>query len=87
VVKHVLRCDPATADVAEERLQPLYLELRDKWRDLKASLLEAATRGTVPVSNLNLAFEGLRAALRIAEQSTKAADRLYELSAANPSPH
>jgi hypothetical protein len=53
---------------------------------MKAALLEAATQGVVPVSNLNLALEGLRAALRIAEQSTKAADRMYELSAASPSP-
>jgi hypothetical protein len=79
VVKHVSRCDPATEDVAEDRMQAHYLELRDRWRHLKASLLEAATRGEIPVHSLNFALEGLRALLRIAEQSTKAADRLDEL--------
>ena len=79
VVGHVLRCDPATADVVDERLQPEYLELRAEWRRLKAALLEAATRRSFPVDNLNLALEGLRALLRIAEQSTKAAEHLHQL--------
>jgi phosphate:Na+ symporter len=80
VVGHVMHCDPSSAEIAEAGLQPDYLKLRDEWRSLKVVLLEAATRGAFRVDNLNLAIEGLRALLRIAEQSTKAVARLRELT-------
>jgi phosphate:Na+ symporter len=79
VVRHIVRCDPACEDVAAGRLDAQYLELRQDWRSLKSVLLEAASRGTIPVHRLNLALEGLRSALRMAEQLTKAAVRLRAL--------
>jgi phosphate:Na+ symporter len=84
VIKHVLRCDPASTDVASRRIDEQYQELRQHWRSLKSVLLDAASRGTVPVQRLNLALEGLRGTLRIAEQLTKAAERLRDLI--NPEP-
>jgi phosphate:Na+ symporter len=79
VVQHVMRCDPGSQEVADGQLETAYQVLRQDWRGLKVVLLEAASRGTVPVHRLNLALEGLRSTLRMAEQSTKAAQRLRAL--------
>ena len=85
VIKHVGRCDPNSADVVEQRITTQYAELREDWRRLKAVLLEAASQRSVPVERLNLALEGLRSSLRLAEQMTKSATRLFELL--HPSVH
>lgn len=79
VAQFVLACEAEAPDVADGRIDAHYSELRDEWRALKASLLEAASHGTIPVQRLSLALEGLRATLRIAEQMSKGARRLRAL--------
>jgi len=79
VVQHVLRCDPMSADVARGRIDEQYRDLRQEWRDLKTVLLDAASMGTVPVQRLNLALDGMRSTLRMAERLTRAAERLGAL--------
>ena len=79
VIAHVQRADPYDADVAAGRIEGEYRELRAEWRALKTVLLDAASGRLVPIDRLNLALEGLRAMLRIAEQMTKAAGRTLEL--------
>jgi phosphate:Na+ symporter len=80
VARHVLDCDAARQDFADGPGDERYRELRAEWRALKGTLLEAASHGTVPVQRLTLALEGLRATLRIAEQMTKAAERMRSLA-------
>lgn len=80
VVRHIVRCDPGDPDVVGQRIKAQYDALRDDWRRLKAVLLDAASRRTVPVLRLNLALEALRGTLRVAEQLTKSAERLRELA-------
>ncbi len=80
VARHVRDCAPQAPDVAAGVLDERYRALRDEWRRLKAGLLDAASAGEVPVARISLALEGLRASLRIAEQLTKAAGRLRELT-------
>lgn len=82
VLAFIARCDPQAEDFRPEELQREYEQLRETWRTLKTSLLEAGVRRRVPVSRLNPAFDGLRGMLRIAERSTKAAIRLSELTRA-----
>jgi phosphate:Na+ symporter len=82
VVRHVLLCDSASEEVASGGIDTRYLALRQDWRSLKNELLEAASRGDIPVHRLNLALEGLRGTLRIAEQLGKAAARLRALQQA-----
>jgi phosphate:Na+ symporter len=79
VLAHILRCDPATSDFSAEALTQSYTELRNAWRTLKSGLLEAASVRSIPVTHLNLALEGIRSSLRIAEQLGKASQRLRSL--------
>ena len=51
-----------------------------QWHDLKTVLLEAAASRLIPVARLNSALEGLRAYLRIADQSTKVTAHLHALN-------
>ncbi len=61
-----------------------YDGLRRQWHDLKSALLEAASDDVLPVSHLNAALDGLRGALRVAEQSVKIATRLREYELPEP---
>ena len=72
----LMASDPATLDFDTAELEQDYAALRQRWHDLKGVLLDAASDDTIPVAALNPALEGLRAALRMAEQSIKLATRL-----------
>ena len=72
----LMESDPATLDFDSAELEQDYVLLRGRWHDLKGVLLEAASDDTIPVAALNPALEGLRAALRMAEQTIKLATRL-----------
>ncbi|MEQ8663191.1 MAG: hypothetical protein RLW62_20435, partial [Gammaproteobacteria bacterium] len=63
-------------DFDADELAADYAALRERWHDLKAVLLEAASDRHIPVTELNPALDGLRAALRMVEQSIKLARRL-----------
>jgi phosphate:Na+ symporter len=80
VMAHVAHCDPNAPDFSTDSLKHGYSELRESWRGLKSTLLEAASTRSIPVDHLNLTLEGMRSSLRIAEQLGKAAQRLVELS-------
>lgn len=69
------RCDPAAADFDGAALDEGLAQLEADWHELKSTLLAAAGRRELPVNRLNGALEGLRSALRVAEQLTKAARR------------
>ena len=69
-------CDLQADTIKTENLDAQYKSLRKQWHDLKSNLLQKATVGQLPLSGLNTALEMLRSALRIAEQSTKVAERL-----------
>ena len=73
-------CDFQAETVDPEALDNQYNALRKQWHDLKSTLLQKATVGQLPLSGLNTALELLRSALRIAEQSTKVAERLNQVS-------
>ncbi len=77
----IRRCDPSASGYSPTELAERYQNLRAAWKDLKSNLLSAASRGDIPVSGLNAALDRLRSCLRIAEQTTKAAERSLELSA------
>jgi len=68
--------DPATLDFDPTELEQDHAALRRRWHDLKGTLLEAASDDAIPVAALNPALEGLRATLRMAEQTIKLATRL-----------
>lgn len=72
----LMASDPATLDFDTAELEQDYAALRRRWHDLKGVLLDAASDDTIPVAALNPALEGLRAALRMSEQSIKLATRL-----------
>jgi phosphate:Na+ symporter len=65
-------------------LDTRYNQTREDWHTLKSALLDAATRGLLPISNLNIGLERLRASLRVAEQLIKASTRLRSVIDANP---
>lgn len=73
-------CDLDAERIDPESLDTQYKALRKQWHDLKSTLLQKATVGQLPLSGLNTALELLRSALRIAEQSTKVAERLNQVS-------
>lgn len=72
-------CDSDDEKFDPTKLKPGYSALREQWHTLKATMLQSATVGGLPLSGLNTALEMLRSCLRIAEQSTKVAMRLAEL--------
>ena len=80
VVDHIGRCDPDREGFAGDALTDDYRRLHERWRALKNVLLEAASERTVPVYRLNTALEAIRSSLRAAEQLTKAAARLHDLT-------
>lgn len=78
-----------SAEVSEigiAELEQGYEDLRDQWHELKNTLLTAAASRQVPIRPLNSSLEGLRSYLKMAEQLTKAAERLHvlRLSAEEP---
>jgi phosphate:Na+ symporter len=72
----VRRADCADPELDTAALAADYAGLRTRWHDLKGVLLEAASEDVIPVTGLNTALDSLRAALRIAEQRVKVAERL-----------
>jgi phosphate:Na+ symporter len=72
-------------DIAE--LEEGYEKLRGQWHDLKDALLAAATARTIPIRPLNSSLEGLRGYLKMAEQLTKAGQRLHVLSLSAEEPN
>jgi len=84
----VLTCIRASNAMAEtfeiSELESEYAGLRQQWHDLKDILLNAAAARAIPIVQLNSALEGLRSTLKIAEQLTKAAERLYTLGLSVP---
>jgi hypothetical protein len=79
VVEQIGNCDFATSGRTIVELDDGYQQLRAEWHDLKSMLLNATTARRIPVSPLNSALEGLRTELKMAEQLTKAAQRLMTL--------
>ena len=77
VVEHIRGCNPADPDYSVSAQAESYERLRTDWHDLKTDLLNAAASRYVPISRLNSALEGLRGYLKMAEQLTKASERLY----------
>lgn len=76
VIALVRRADCADPELDTTALDADYAALRTRWHDLKGVLLEAASGDVIPVTGLNAALDSLRAALRIAEQCVKIAERL-----------
>lgn len=75
VATQIARCAPDAADFDATALDAGYAEVAQRWHQTKSVLLEAASRREIPVARLNGALEGLRSALRLTEQLTKAARR------------
>ena len=84
VLDHIDRCDPGTDGFSLDDLTRSYDALRQRWHDLKTRLLEAASRGSIPIQRLNSGLEGLRSYLKMAEQLTKVAERLVALGEIHP---
>jgi phosphate:Na+ symporter len=80
VIDQIKRCDEAD-DTGVSELDESFEELRTQWHELKTILLDAAAVRSIPVSPLNSSLEGLRSYLKMAEQLTKAAERIQSLSA------
>lgn len=76
VLAHAAASDLSREDFSSAALRKRYEDLKLNWHDLKTVLLEAASRREIPVQRLNSALEGLRSALKMSEQLTKAAERL-----------
>jgi phosphate:Na+ symporter len=79
IVEQIRRCDPGETGFAMGELEDGYERLRGAWHELKSRLLDAAAARHIPIGRLNSALEGLRGYLKIAEQMTKAAERLHLL--------
>ncbi len=77
VVAHVRRCDPDDPGFSAGEQNDSYERLRGHWHDLKTDMLNAAAARHIPISRLNSALEGLRSYLKMAEQLTKASERLH----------
>jgi phosphate:Na+ symporter len=65
-------------------LQDSLATLDHRWHDLKNTLLRAGVQGRLPLGRLNRAIDGLRSALKMAEQQSKAVGRLMTLYAEAP---
>jgi hypothetical protein len=65
---------------AWQAMQDGLADLEYRWHDLKSTLLQAGVRGRLPLGRLNRAIEGLRSALKVAEQQSKAVSRLLTLT-------
>jgi phosphate:Na+ symporter len=79
VIDQIRRCDQI-GDTVISDLEEGYEDLRVQWHDLKSVLLNAAAARLIPVNPLNSSLEGLRGCLKMAEQLTKAAERIHALS-------
>lgn len=84
VLKQLERTDMKQPDFTVEAAEHGYQQLRQTFRHLKTTLLEAGVRGQVPVARLNPSIDCLRMMLRTAERSTRVAARLSELANAVP---
>jgi len=84
VMTQLGRTDLQNPDFNVEAAEEGYQQLREVFRSLKTTLLEAGVRGQVPVLRLNPSIDSLRMMLRTAERSTRVAVRLSELSKAVP---
>lgn len=84
VLAHIDGCDPNAEGFSLNDLTRSYEALRQGWHDLKSRLLEAASRGSLPIQRLNSGLEGLRCYLKMAEQLTKVAERLVALGEIHP---
>ena len=79
VIDQIKRCDEADIEEIGE-LDEHFQELRAQWHELKTVLLDAAAVRSIPVAPLNSSLEGLRSCLKMAEQLTKATERVHTLS-------
>ena len=84
VMAQLEKTDLQSPDFSVEAAEEGYQQLREVFRRLKTTLLEAGVRGQVPVLRLNPSIDSLRMMLRTAERSTRVAVRLKELSNAVP---
>ena len=84
IVAHIRACDPSNPEYSVSAQAEGYERLRADWHDLKTDLLNAAAARYVPIGRLNSALEGLRGYLKMAEQLTKASERLHTF---NPGDH
>jgi len=84
VISLIDRCDPARDDFKVVELEQEYQSLREHWRRLKTSMLNAVVENQVSMAHLNPAIESLRTSLRVAERCTRIAIRLTELGLAVP---
>ncbi len=82
VAAQIARCDPGADDAEAAKIDAGYTDLEHSWHGLKTVLLEAASRRQLPLERLNDALEGMRAALHLAEQITKATRRLRAMTPA-----
>jgi phosphate:Na+ symporter len=82
VINLIDRSDPARDDFSVTELEQEYQSLREHWRRLKTSMLNAVVENQVSMAHLNPAIESLRTALRVAERSTRIAVRLTEFGLA-----
>lgn len=76
VAAQIGRCDPDADEIRAADMEAGLTDLEGQWHQLKTVLLEAASRRQLPLERLNDALEGMRAALHLAEQITKATRRL-----------
>ncbi len=82
VLNLIDRSDPFQTDFNAAELEQEYQSLRESWRRLKTSMLNAVVQNQVSMTHLNPAIESLRTSLRVAERCTRIAIRLKELGLA-----
>lgn len=85
VLNHLMLTDLSRPDFSASVAEEGYQALREVFRELKTTLLEAGVLGQVPVLRLNPSIDSLRMMLRVAERSTRIAVRLSELARQQPS--
>lgn len=84
VMRQMALTDLRQPDFSPRIAEEGYQALREIFRQLKTTLLEAGVHGQVPVLRLNPSIDSLRMMLRVAERSTRICVRLSELAREQP---
>lgn len=84
VLKQLELTDIQQPDFSASVAEAGYQSLREIFRALKTTLLEAGVHGQVPVLRLNPSIDSLRMMLRVAERATRISVRLADLARQQP---